>query len=257
LLDVPVRQVLIEARIVIASTSFAQELGARFGIAQKADIGSGKSFGFTGGGVEGNSNSDILADLGSAFAASSGGALAMTLARGADYVLNLEIAALQDDTESELLSNPRVMTTDRVQAKIKQGVQIPYQTQSQDGPVTELVDAVLELDVTPQITPGGNVIMDLKIKKDNPGDSLSTGGELTVAIDTREVETTVQVEDGETVVLGGIYEGASTKVINKVPWMADLPGIGWMFTRKDIQKSKRELLIFITPKIVRNTLSAR
>lgn len=257
LLDVPVRQVLIESRIVIASTSFAQELGTRFGVAQKADINGGKSFGFTGTGVDSSENSNILSDLGTALAASSGGALAMTLARGADYVLNLEISALQDDGDTELLSNPRVMTTDRVQAKIKQGVQIPYQTQSQDGPVTELVDAVLELDVTPQITPGGNVIMDLKIKKDAPGAAISTGGELTVAIDTREVETTVQVEDGETVVLGGIYEGTSSEAISKVPWVADLPGIGWMFTRKNYSNTKRELLVFVTPKIVKSTLSAR
>ena len=257
LLDVSVRQVLIESRIVVAGTSFAQDIGVKFGVAEKADIGSNKEYGFTATGVETSENSDILADLGTALAASSGGSLALTLARGADYVLNLEITALQDDGETELLSNPRVMTTDRVQATIKQGVQIPYQTQSQDGPVTELVDAVLELEVTPQITPSGSVIMELNIKKDAPGAVLATGGELTVPIDTREINTTVQVEDGETVVLGGIYEGEYSQVISTVPWFSDLPGIGWMFKQTLTRNTKRELLIIVTPKIVKNTLSAR
>jgi type IV pilus assembly protein PilQ len=257
ILDIPIRQVLIESRIVIAGTSFAQDIGVKFGVAETADLGSNKEYGFTATGVETSENSDILADLGTALAASSGGSLALTLARGADYVLNLEITALQDDGETELLSNPRVMTTDRVQATIKQGVQIPYQTQSQDGPVTELVDAVLELQVTPQITPSGSVIMELNIKKDAPGGVLATGGELTVPIDTREVNTTVQVEDGETVVLGGIFEGESAQIISTVPWFADLPGIGWMFKQTLTTNTKRELLIFVTPKIVKNTLSAR
>jgi type IV pilus assembly protein PilQ len=257
ILDIPIRQVLIESRIVIAGTSFAQDIGVKFGVAETADLGSNKEYGFTATGVETSENSDILADLGTALAASSGGSLALTLARGADYVLNLEITALQDDGETELLSNPRVMTTDRVQATIKQGVQIPYQTQSQDGPVTELVDAVLELQVTPQITPSGSVIMELNIKKDAPGGVLATGGELTVPIDTREVNTTVQVEDGETVVLGGIFEGESAQIISTVPWFSDLPGIGWMFKQTLTTNTKRELLIFVTPKIVKNTLSAR
>jgi type IV pilus assembly protein PilQ len=257
ILDVSVRQVLIESRIVVASTTFAQEMGIKFGVADTADLGSDKEYGFTGTGVEPSENSNILTDLGQALAASSGGSLAMTLARGADYVLNLEITSLQDDGETELLSNPRVMTTDRVRATIKQGVQIPYQTQSQDGPVTELVDAVLELDVLPQITPSGSVIMDLNIKKDSPGQVLATGGELTVPIDTRQVNTTVQVEDGETVVLGGIYEGEYQQIISTVPWFADLPAIGWMFKQTLTTNLKRELLIFVTPKIVKNTLSAR
>ncbi len=257
ILDIPIRQVLIESRIVIAGTSFAQDIGVKFGVAETADLGSNKEYGFTATGVETSENSDILADLGTALAASSGGSLALTLARGADYVLNLEITALQDDGETELLSNPRVMTTDRVQATIKQGVQIPYQTQSQDGPVTELVDAVLELQVTPQITPSGSVIMELNIKKDAPGPAIATNGQLTIPIETREVNTTVQVEDGETVVLGGIYEGESAQIISTVPWFSELPLIGWMFKQTLTKDQKRELLVFVTPKIVKNALSAR
>lgn len=257
LLDVPVRQVLVESRIVIASTDFAQELGVKFGIAEKNSFGSETEFGLTGTGVETSENSSILADLSGALAASGPGALAVTLASGADYVLNLEINALQNDGKGELLSNPRVMTTDRIQATIKQGVQIPYQTQSQDGPVTQLVDAVLELKVTPQITPSGSVVMELDIKKDAPGPAVPSGDGIAIPIDTRQVTTTVQVEDGETIVLGGIYESVDTESVSTVPWFSDLPGIGWMFrtTLKGIDNT--ELLIFITPKIVKNTLSAR
>ncbi|WP_446808858.1 type IV pilus secretin PilQ [Methylomonas sp. 2BW1-5-20] len=258
LLDVPVRQVLIESRIVIADTSFAQNLGTKFGVAHKADVNSGTQYGMTGSGVDTSENSQILQDLGSALAASSGGALALTLARGADYLLNLEINALQDDGKGELVSNPRVMTSDRVQASIKQGVQIPYQTQSQStGPVTQLVDAVLELNVTPQITPSGSVIMQLDIKKDSPGTPLATGGNATVPIDTRQLKTKVQVEDGETVVLGGIYESTVQDSYNTVPWVSDLPVIGWMFKKSIKTDNKKELLVFITPKVVKESLTAK
>jgi len=184
--------------------------------------------------------------------------LALTLARGADYLLNLEISALQDDGKGELVSNPRVMTSDMVQASIKQGVQIPYQTQSQaTGPVTELVDAVLELNVTPQITPSGSVIMLLDIKKDSPGTPLATGGNATVPIDTRQLKTKVQVEDGETVVLGGIYESTVQESYNTVPWVSDLPVIGWMFKKSVKNDTKKELLVFITPKVVKESMTIK
>ncbi|OAI28761.1 MULTISPECIES: type IV pilus secretin family protein [Methylomonas] len=258
LLDVPVRQVLIESRIVIADTSFAQNLGTKFGVANKGAAGGGKQYGFTASGAETSENSQILSDLGTALAASSGGSLAMTLARGADYMLNLEISALQDDGKGELVSNPRVMTSDRVLASIKQGVQIPYQTQSQaTGPVTQLVDAVLELSVTPQITPSGSVIMQLDIKKDSPGTPLATGGNTTVPIDTRQLKTKVQVEDGETVVLGGIYESTVQDSYNSVPWLVDLPVVGWMFKKTVKTDNKKELLVFITPKVVKESLTVK
>jgi type IV pilus assembly protein PilQ len=257
-LDVPVRQVLIESRIVIADTSFAQNLGTKFGVAHKAELNSGSQYGMTGTGAETSENSQILSDMGSALAASSGGSLALTLARAADYMLNLEISALQDDGKGELVSNPRVMTSDMVQASIKQGVQIPYQTQSQStGPVTELVDAVLELNVTPQITPSGSVIMLLDIKKDSPGTPLATGGNATVPIDTRQLKTKVQVEDGETVVLGGIYESTVQESFNTVPWVSDLPVIGWMFKKSVKNDTKKELLVFITPKVVKQSMTAK
>jgi type IV pilus assembly protein PilQ len=264
ILDVPVRQVMVEARIVIADKNFAQELGVRFGIAKAANIGGGKQFAIgagatTNGHLVADSNGSTvnvpagagyLVDLGAnAINAHPAGALGMTLARAADYVLNLELSALENENRGEILANPRVMTSDRELAFIKQGVQIPFTTVSQDGTQTELIDAVLELNVTPQITPDGDVIMELLIKKDAPN---AAGG-----IDKREVETIIRVKDGETIVLGGVYEGSSSKETYKIPFLADIPGIGFLFKKNIESDEKRELLIFVTPKIIKDSLSAK
>ncbi len=242
LLDKPVRQVLIESRIVIANDNFAKELGVNLGIEKRNNP---------------SNPNDTLATLNGlvdlATASTPHGTLAMTLLRAGDYLLNLEITALQDEGKGEVLSNPRVLTTDRCEAMIKQGLQIPYLSVSQNGTQTELVDAVLELRVTPQITPSGSVIMDLNIKKDKPGQALVQGGQ--APIDKREIQTTARVDDGETVVLGGVYEGTTLNATNKVPFFSDIPGIGWLFTRTVDKEDKQELLIFVTPKIVRDSLS--
>ena len=259
-LDIPVRQVLIESRIVIATTNFAQELGTKFGVIKRGDAVLFRGKGLSdaedttyGDGLQnGSDTSKILQDLGSALAASSGGSLALTLARGADYLLNLEISALQEDGRGELVSNPRVMTQDRVSATIKQGIEIPYTTVSQNGTQTEFKEAVLELQVIPQITPTGSVIMSLNIKRDSQGQAVTTGGQNTTAIDKREVETMVQVEDGETVVLGGVYEADSVTSVNTIPWVSDLPLVGWLFKKTIKDEAKRELLVFITPKVVKD-----
>ncbi len=191
-----------------------------------------------------------LVDLGAtAIASNPVGALGMTLARAADYVLNLELSALENENRGEILANPRVMTSDRKLAFIKQGVQIAFSTVSQNGTQIELIDAVLELNVTPQITPDGDVIMDLLIKKDAAN---AVGG-----IDKREIKTRVRVKDGETVVLGGVYEGNSAKEQFKIPFFGDLPGIGFLFKKNSESDRKRELLIFVTPKIVKDSLSLR
>ena len=261
-LDVTVRQVMIESRIVIASNSFAKELGVRFGVVGDSPLGgaaitatntastttttTGKTIGT--GSINGTGIlNDALVDLGTK--ATPYGALGMTLARGADYVLNLELKALQDNGQGELISNPRVMTTDRCQAIIKQGVEIPYQTFSANqGTNIEFKDAVLQLSVTPQVTPSGSIIMDLYISKDAVGD-LTNG---VPSIDTRNVSTNVRVNDGETVVLGGIYEGSNNSSINKVPFFGDLPGIGYLFKHTLNNESKKELLIFVTPKVMKD-----
>jgi type IV pilus assembly protein PilQ len=278
-LDISVRQVMIEARIVNADKRFAKDIGMRFGIGKAAAVGSGTSFALgprptvgglvtqditgtrTGGGVyvpsvntetvtaDDNKITHYLVDLAAAgTTAFPPAALGMTLARAADYVLNLEISALEGENRGELISNPRVLTSDRMEAVISQGVQIPYQSSTEEGvPRTELIDAVLELRVTPQITPNGSVIMDLAIKNDAANEA---GG-----INKEEVKTTVEVKDGETVVLGGIYAMNTGKQVTKVPFFGDLPVIGILFRNTQDSERKKELLVFITPKVVKNSLT--
>ena len=257
-LDVPVRQVMIESRIVFATNTFLKELGVRFGVGKQAnDIGGGKNFALGGRGTQGNINggttvSDQLVNL--ATIGNPYGALGATLARGADYVLNLELTALQNEGRAELISNPRVMTTDRCLATIRQGVQLPFPSGS--SPTTPanitFIDAVLELEVTPQITPSDTVIMNLRISNDTPGAVTNNG----VGIDTQRLETNVQVLDGETVVLGGVFGNNLRNDTNKVPFFADLPGIGFLFKRTNKIDDKRELLIFVTPKIIANNTAS-
>ncbi|WP_246246963.1 type IV pilus secretin family protein [Candidatus Methylobacter favarea] len=260
-LDIPVRQVMIESRIVIASNTFARELGVRFGVAGN-NVNFGTSSGAVGsvngdGGTVGSINgtaivNDALVDLGTS--RNPYGALGMTLARGADYVLNLEISALQDQNRGELVSNPRVMTSDRCLAFIQQGAKIPYLSSSGNaGTNTVFIDAVLQLGVLPQITPNGNVIMGLYITRNTLGDVVTGNGDR--QIDKREIKTSVQVKDGETVVLGGVFEGTQNNNTNKVPFFGDLPGIGFLFKRTFKQDDKRELLIFVTPKIITDNVA--
>jgi len=264
-LDVPVRQVMIESRVVIATNTFAKTLGVRFGVAGTglAHVGTGKGpvgsvnyLGGTTGTINGTAIvNDALVDLASAgIAGTPPAALGMTLARGADYVLNLEISALQDQGLAELISNPRVMTSDRCQASIKQGVEIPYQTSSANlGTNIQFKEAVLQLDVLPQITPSGTVLMDLLITKDFP-DPSPTGQ--APPINTRRIQTNVLVKDGETIVLGGVFDGTINSLTSSVPFLADLPGIGFLFKRTDNQNDKRELLIFVTPKIMTENIAS-
>lgn len=270
-LDIPVRQVMIEARVVIAEDTFTENLGVRFGVAKMdTNIGSLtdtnlKSFAIGGANTQGTTAgagtpTNLLVDLGvSALTATPPGALGMTLARGADYVLNLELQALQIDGKAEIVSNPRVLTMDRCMAVMMQGVQIPYQTVQTTTTGTTITttfkDAVLELNATPQITPGGSVIMNLLVKKDAANYSrVTAAGNPT--IDKREVKTSVLVEDGETIVLGGVYEGSESMTKNRIPFFADLPGIGFLFTNSSELTSKKELLIFVTPKIMKDNLAS-
>jgi type IV pilus assembly protein PilQ len=276
-LDVPVQQVMIESRIVIATNNFVKELGVKFGTSKVANYGSQTQFGIGGtaagsgmtgripttstpGGVFIGPTSATgmmgqLVDLG--ITGTPMGALGMTLVRGADYVLNLELQALQSQGKGELISNPRVMTSDRCQATIKQGVQIPYSSAtSSSGTTTNttiFVDAVLELDVTPQITPNGSVIMKLNITKNSAGTATPTGQ---VSIDKREIHTNVRVLDGETVVLGGIFEETINDNVNNVPFFSDLPGVGFLFKNTKKQDDKTELLIFVTPKITKDSMAS-
>ncbi len=255
-LDVPVRQVMIESRIVVANNSFAKELGVRFGVA-----GSNATFGTIATDVGNKTlnnpiNGTAIVDNALVDLAASNpyGALGMTLARGADYVLNLEISALQDNNRGELVSNPRVMTSDRCLATIQQGQRIPYLTVSQNGTQTTFVEALLQLSVLPQITPDGSIIMSLFITKNTPGRVATANGDR--EIDKREVKASVHVKDGETIVLGGIFEGTLQNNTNSVPFLADLPGIGFLFKKTLATDDKRELLIFVTPKIMKENVAS-
>jgi type IV pilus assembly protein PilQ len=258
-LDVPVRQVMIEVRIAQASNNFAKQLGVRFGVAKEAIVGSNKEFGIggqwsptTAGGdptVNQRTPTDLLVDL--ATTRNPYGALGMTLARAADYVLNLELSALQDQGLGELLSNPRVMTSDRCKATIKQGEEIPYVSTGIQGTTTIFKDAVLSLDVTPQITPSGSIVMALKVTKDARGQATPGG----FGINKQELETNVHVMDGETVVLGGAFQETMDNQTNKVPFFGDLPAVGFLFKRNEKIDNKTELLIFVTPKIVKDNVA--
>lgn len=249
LLDVPVRQVMIEARIVVASKEFAQNLGVKFGVGKAADIGHGKTFSLGGTGVSTTSTGIDLGSLATAAVnAFPPGALAMTLSRAADYVLNLELDALQNENRGQVLANPRVMTSDRKAATITSGTKIQVTTpgSANNPPTQTFVDANLKLTVTPQITPDGSVIVELNISKDAPA-----GNDITV----RNINTTVQVNDGETIVLGGVYDTDESNGLNKIPFFGDLPGIGFLFRNTNDRRQINELLFFVTPKIVKQALS--
>jgi type IV pilus assembly protein PilQ len=264
-LDKPVRQVLIESRIVIASDQFSRNLQVTFG-AGKQFKDSALSDTSTVGASQISDVSavgDTVADL---FGSATGGTgfLALTLARGADYILTTEITAQQQENKLTSLGNPKVMTSDRCKAKILQGVQIPFPGGVSNATGTSAVqqitfqEALLELNVTPQITPSGTIIMKLDIKDDTPSNTpFIQGDEEFTGIDRKEIETNVQVENGETVVLGGVYTNQLTDDVSKVPFFGDLPGIGWLFRDTSKTDNKDELLIFITPKIVKGEVSVQ
>ena len=259
-LDIPVRQVLIESRIVIANNDFAKELGVRFGSsAQSGTLGAGTSGTLEGLQVPAN-NSDSVRPINSTGArgqdlnvnlpvANPAGTIALALAKlplGA--VLELELSAMQEEGKGEIVSSPRVITSNQKQATIEQGTEIPYQEASSSGATSvSFKEALLKLDVTPQITPDDRIVMDLEVNKDEVG-AVFLG---VPSIDTRSVKTQVLVDNGETVVLGGIYEQTSTQSSTRVPFFGDLPYVGFLFKTDLNENRQRELLVFVTPKIIK------
>ena len=256
-LDVPVRQVSVESRIVIATDEFSKELGARFGVTafgNKATtagtIGATNSMvnDLTGGsgGVGVPSVSDRL-NVNMPVINNSAGRFAFSLLSG-DYLLDLELSALQAENKGEIISTPRVVTADKKKALIEQGVEIPYLEASSSGAATvSFKKAVLSLEVTPQVTPDEHVIMDLKVNQDTVG-TVFAG---VPSINTREVNTQVLVGNGQTVVLGGVHEEVNQANVNKVPVLGDVPILGRLFRTDVDSDQKRELLIFVTPKIMK------
>ena len=171
---------------------------------------------------------------------------------GSDYLVDMELTAIETEGRGEIVSTPRVITANQKEAVIKQGVEIPFQEAASSGATaTQFKEAVLSLTVTPQITPDNNIIMDLMVSKDSVGELVAsaTGG-FVPSIDTREVQTQVLVSDGQTVVLGGIYETERRETVTKVPWLGDIPGVGNLFKSRSRVSNKAELLIFVTPRIL-------
>lgn len=264
-LDIPVRQVMIEARVVIASTDFEKNLGIRWGGGTTYSRGdtqydAGGSLNTISELNPANANAqgqniitfpDALAvDLGVSEATSSF-AIGILTDEG---LLDLELSALESDGMSEVVSQPKLVTADGQTARIESGVEIPYQEASSSGATTvTFKDAVLSLEVTPQITPDDRIIMDLQVNKDSVGE-IFLG---VPSVDTREIQTQVLVENGETIVLGGVYEVETVNAVAKTPFLGDLPFVGKLFKRTEEMEEKTELLIFITPKLIKDTLSVR
>jgi type IV pilus assembly protein PilQ len=275
-IDIPVPQVLIEARIVEADDKFSRSLGARVG----GTTGYPRNVGGGGYGAAGGMGTTSATGPGGTVTTTTGvgtggggittpnltstanfvnlpaqgiggfnpGGLALTLVNASlSQVISLELSALEQDGRGKVISSPRVVTADKVKAVIEQGTEIPYQQATSSGATSvSFRKAVLKLEVTPQITPEGAIFMDVKVNKDTRGAETLSGP----AIDTKNVQTQVLVENGGTVVLGGIYEQTERRQVTKVPWLGDIPYVGWLFKNEARINDKTELIIFITPKIV-------
>ena len=275
-LDIPIRQVQIEARIVIVSDDFSRELGARAGFSGFDTYGSGTGLGYTSGSalandvaleeiLDGNGVPFVVSDTDGVApprynvnlpVANPAGSIAFMLL-GADYLVDLEISAAQTEGRGEVISTPRVITANQREASIEQGVEIPYQESASSGATTiQFKKAVLSLKVTPQVTPDNRIILDLNVKKDSVGQIfVGARGAQIPSIDTREITTSVIVNDGQTVVLGGILETERRETEKKVPYLGDIPVLGYLFKTTGRTNNKDELLIFVTPKILREGVS--
>lgn len=265
-LDVPIRQVLIESRIVIATDDFNKDIGVRWGLNRNtANPGGGESgsgFALSGNaqGIQDLLNNETVGD--GRFntnlpANNAAGSLGVALAKlPFGTLLELELSAMQAEGTGEVISSPRVITANQHEAYIEQGVEIPYLEASSSGATSvSFRKAVLGLTVTPQITPDDRIVMDLKVNKDTVGEIFGAGSLAVPSIDTREVNTQVLVDNGETVVLGGVYEQTILNKVDMVPFFGNLPLIGRLFQHTVNQDDKSELLVFVTPKIVKESVS--
>ncbi|WP_024869490.1 type IV pilus secretin PilQ [Pseudoxanthomonas suwonensis] len=263
-IDRPVDQVLIESRIVIATDTFARDLGARFGVVGRR---TGNNTGAISGSLEDTANivqngvTELPGSLNFDLPATTStglppGALAYTLL-GANFAIDIELSALQQEGRGEVLSNPRVVTSNQREAIIRQGREVGYVTQTGGGigmvptPNVQFKDVVLELKVTPTITSDDRVFMDVHVTKDEVLRYIDTSIGQVPEIATREINTAVLVDDGQTVVIGGVYEFTDANSVAKVPFLGDVPFLGNLFKKKSRSKDKAELLIFLTPKVMR------
>ncbi|MGO0306173.1 type IV pilus secretin PilQ [Endozoicomonas acroporae] len=248
-LDIPIRQVMIEARIVTLSSNFQEELGVKWS-GSKNDVLKGDNRDLS---IGGGQDDDVFTDLSVTGGASS--AIAIGFSTNGGTILNLELSALLSDGGGEVISQPKVITADKKTAIIKSGKEIPYEEKTSSGATSvAFKDAVLGLEVTPQITPDGRVIMDIKINNDDTTDQASNNVPI---ISTNEITTQVLVEDGETVVLGGVFKQSKKQGVIKVPVLGDIPLVGGLFRNKTESDDKEELLVFITPRIITEGVSLR
>ena len=261
-LDVPIRQVLIESRIVIASDAFNKDLGVRWGLNRNtvSDDGEGFLLSGNGNGVTNLGNGDSLGNERYNInlpISNPAGTLGVALAKlPFGTLLELELSAMQSEGKGEVISSPRVITANQHEAYIEQGVEIPYVEASSSGATSiSFRKAVLGLTVKPQITPDDRIVMDLNVSKDTVGEIFGSGNAAVPSIDTREVSTQVLVDNGETVVLGGIYEQTLLNTRDSVPFFGNLPLIGKLFQRTRKTDDKSELLVFVTPKIIKENVS--
>lgn len=261
-LDVPVRQIMIEARIVEADDQFGQSLGVRLGAGLAVPLrlqGGGKTLTVgannaagAAGTAAGNQVNLPAGQAGQTLNAPATFAVSLFNA-AADRFINVEISALEASGLGKVVSRPRVVTADQTKALIEQGTELPYQTSAGNG-VTAIAfrKANLKLEVTPHITPDGSVVLEVDVNRDSVGQITPAG----FAINTKHVKTQVRVEDGGTVVLGGIYEETQRNDGAKVPGLGDLPGLGWLFKNRDQTQRKSELLIFLTPRVLADSTVA-
>ncbi|WP_050937530.1 type IV pilus secretin PilQ [Vibrio harveyi] len=265
-LDIPVKQVQIEARIVTINEGNMDELGVRWGF---TSINGSHTVGgsiennlatiglYDGGGGDGEDGGgsvgiDDFLNVNLAATSPNATSIAFQVAKlGSDTLLDLELSALQQESKAEIISSPRLITTNKKPAYIEQGTEIPYLESSSSGATSvTFKKAVLSLKVTPQITPDNRLVLDLSVTQDRPGQVVKTGTGEAVAIDTQRIGTQVLVNNGETVVLGGIFQHSITNSVDKVPLLGDLPLLGALFRRSYENVGKSELLIFVTPKVV-------
>jgi type IV pilus assembly protein PilQ len=253
-LDIPIKQVLIESRMVTVSDTVAQDLGVRWGI---TDLQGNKG---TSGTLEGASSLvsgttpslDDRLNVNLPAGANNAASIAFNVSKLADgTILDLELSALEQENKGEIIASPRITTSNQKSAYIEQGVEIPYVESASSGAATvRFKKAVLSLRVTPQITPDNKVILDLEITQDSKGEVVTTPLGEAVSINTQKVGTQVLVNNGETIVLGGIYQQQLINSVNKVPVLGDIPVLGALFRNTSDSNERHELLIFVTPKIV-------
>ena len=259
-LDIPIKQVQIEARIVTVNEGNLDELGVRWGITNtngSTTVGGSiesnlAAVGLYDGGSGGGLPVDDFLNVNLGLANPAASSIAFQVAKlGSNLLLDLELSALQAESKAEIISSPRLITTNKKPAYIEQGTEIPYLEASSSGATSvSFKKAVLSLMVTPQITPDNRLVLDLIVTQDRPGQVVKTGTGEAVAIDTQRIGTQVLVNNGETVVLGGIYQHSLSNSVEKVPLLGDLPLLGVLFRRSSENIGKKELLIFVTPKVV-------